>query len=215
MPRPIPLSGPYVSRYGAPTIAAVDPRVFRLRYFTHCLSCTFCGDWCCQEGVDVDQMHYAAIMAHADPLEAYLAIPRERWFTGEVDEDDEVPGGASYRTAVVDGACVFLNRSGRGCRLHAFCLEDGIDYHDLKSMVDCLFPLTFGGHRLSVADEVIDGSLVCLETGPTIYRGLRSELEYYFGDGFVRELDAAEALVLRRGARRQPAPFGGTRSSTR
>ena len=56
---------------------------------------------------------------------------------------------------------------------------------------------------LSVADEVLDGSLVCLDTGPTIYRGLRGELEYYFGAAFVREVDAAEALDGRRGARRQ------------
>jgi len=201
MPKPIPLCRSYPSRYGVPQIKAVDPRVFRVRYYTHCLACTFCHDWCCTEGVDVDRVHHAAIMDAADPLEAFLGVPRSSWFTSAYEEDDEVPGGGSYRTAVVKGACVFLNRAGRGCRLHAFCVDQALDYHDLRSMVDCLFPITYAGRLLTVADEVLDGSLVCLDTGPTIYRGLRHELEHYFGNAFVRELDAAETIALRRHAR--------------
>jgi len=186
------LSHTFRSRYGAPRLWFVDPEIFRRRYFTHCLDCTFCHDWCCQFGVDVDRYHVDRILAHADSLEAYLGIPRDRWFTGEVEPDPDVPGGETWRTRVVDGACVFLNRHGRGCRLHTFCLEHGIDHRDLKSVVDLLFPLTFEDGVLCPALEAEDGELVCLDTGPTLYRGVRDELAYFFGTDLVTELDRLE-----------------------
>jgi hypothetical protein len=99
------------------------------------------------------------------------------------------------RTRVENGRCVFLNRAGRGCLIHAFCLERDMDYHDLKSMVDCLFPVTFAGDVLCAADEVTDGELVCMNQGPSLYRGARAELAYYFGDACVAALDAVEAAV--------------------
>ncbi|MFQ6046888.1 MAG: hypothetical protein ACE5PT_11120 [Gemmatimonadales bacterium] len=186
------LSRTYPSRYGAPAIAWIDSTIFRIHYFTYCLECTFCHDWCCQFGVDVDLVHYRVIQRHSDALEAYTGIARGDWFTEEYEEDPGVPGGGSMRTAARRGACVFLNRSGRGCLLHAFAIERGIDYRELKSLVDCLFPLSFYDDVLCPADEVEEGSLVCVGTGPTLYRGLRDTLEYYFGKGFVRELDAME-----------------------
>lgn len=201
MSRLISLAGRFPTRYGVPVIARVDPTVFTRRYFTHCLQCGFCDDWCCRHGVDVDVLHRDAIHRHADALERYVGVPRTEWFTGEIEEDEEVPGGGATRTAVVEGRCVFLNRAGRGCRLHAFCLERGIDYHDLKSLVDCLFPITFEGDVLCPADEVVDGTLVCLDTGPSLYRGLRDEIRYYFGDALVDALDHAERGVLAEPAR--------------
>ena len=39
---------------GGPVLSAVDPRIFTLRYFTHCMACGFCHDACCHHGVDVD-----------------------------------------------------------------------------------------------------------------------------------------------------------------
>ncbi len=50
----IALSRAYPSVFAAPVIHAVDPAIFRYRYFTHCMSCTFCGDKCCSYGVDID-----------------------------------------------------------------------------------------------------------------------------------------------------------------
>jgi len=188
----VALSRPFPSRYGVPVIRAVDPRLFRLTYFTHCLACHWCHDQCCEHGVDVDVVHYEAIMRHADGLERFSGIPRARWFVQAREEDDEVPGGASTRTRVRGGRCVFLRRNGRGCQIHAFCLAEGIDYHDLKSVVDCLFPITFADGILCPADEVTDRSLVCTGVGPTLYRGLRGELAYYFGEAFVAELDRLE-----------------------
>ena len=195
-PRLIPLPRAFPSRYGAPTITRVDRDVFRVTYFTHCLQCTICDDWCCGHGVDVDELHYERIMAHADRLEAYTRIPRDRWFTDEYEEDPDVPGGGSRRTAVKGRGCIFLNPSGRGCLLHGYCIDQGIEFRELKSLVDCLFPASFYDDTLSLADEVDDGSLICLNTGPTVYRGVRGDLEYFFGAEFVGELDRMERRMF-------------------
>lgn len=193
----VALSRTYHSRYGAPRLHSVDRAIFQRRYFTHCLACTFCHDWCCNFGVDVDRYHVDRILAHADALEAYLGIPRDKWFTGEIEPDDDAPGGETWRTRVVEGACVFLNRQGRGCRLHAFCLEQGIEHRELKSIVDVLFPLTFEEGVLCPADEVLDDELVCLGSGPTLYQGVKVELRYCFGEELIAELDCLEAMEAR------------------
>jgi hypothetical protein len=191
--RVISLPRTFPSRYGVPVLLAVDLRIFSLRYFTHCLECSFCQDWCCQFGVDVDRYHVDQILAHADELEAYTRIPRDRWFTGEVEREADSPGGETWRTRTENGACVFLARPGRGCRLHAFALERGIDHHELKSLVDGLFPLTYEAGVLCPAVEADDHELVCLDTGPTLYRGMRDELRYYFGAELVAVLDRLES----------------------
>lgn len=189
----IALSRSYPSCYGVPVIRAVERDIFVRRYFTHCLACTFCHDACCRDGVDVDAVHYGRIIAHAEAIEAFVGVPRHRWFEPEVEVDGEVPGGRTYRTRTERGACVFLNRTGRGCLLHAFCLARGLDVHDFKSLVDVLFPISFCDGVLCVADDVADDSLVCLDQGPTLYRGLRHELAHYFGNRLVQELDVLEA----------------------
>lgn len=196
MPTILSLPRPFPSRDGVPVITRVDASLFTERYFTDCLACGFCHDWCCSQGVDIELPRVAAIMRHADALEVYTGIPRERWFEPGVDRDDEFPGGGARRTRVEDGACVFLNRAGRGCTIHGYCVARGIDYHDLKSMVDCLFPVTFAGDLLCLSDEVTDGELVCMDQGPTIYRGTRPEIAHYFGDACVAALDAIEATIV-------------------
>ena len=194
--RYVALSRSFASRDGAPVIEKVDVEIFRRTYFTHCLACTFCNDHCCQYGVDVDLVHFHRIMEHVDGLEAYTGIDRSQWFTDEYEEDPDVPGGGSRRTAVKGRGCIFLNPSGRGCLLHGYCIDQGIEFRELKSLVDCLFPASFYDDTLSLADEVDDGSLICLNTGPTVYRGVRGDLEYFFGAEFVGELDRMERRMF-------------------
>lgn len=193
------LSRPHPCRHGAPVLDQVDDAIFSIRYFTRCMECTTCADWCCSHGVDVDEPNVARILARADEIEAFTGIERSRWFTNEVEADAEFPGGAARRTRVVDGACVFLDRRARGCMLHAMSLSRGLDYHELKPMVSALFPLTFSEGVLLASEEVDDGTLVCLGGGPTLYRGARDELGFYFGGALIAELDALEA-----GASAQP-----------
>lgn len=186
------LSKTYVAKGGAPSIERVELAIFQLRYFTHCLECTTCNDWCCQHGVDVDVENEARILARADEIERSTGVSRDRFFSGSRVADPEFPGGASTRTKVENGACVFLDREGRGCKLHRYAIEAGIDYHEVKPMVSSLFPVTFDDGTLHASDEATDDELVCLGPGPTLYRGARNELRHYFGEAFVDELDKIE-----------------------
>ena len=168
----------------------MDDAIFTRRYFGHCLSCTFCGDACCTHGVDVSVVERDRILGRAEELEPLVRVDRERWFVPTLDEDADFPGGFATRTAVVDGACVFLRRDGRGCLIHAALLARGEDYHALKPMVSTLFPVTFGDGALLCSDELHDASLVCAGDGPTAYAMARTELAFYFGAELVAELDA-------------------------
>jgi hypothetical protein len=170
-------------------VTAVDPQIFRRRYFGLCLRCAFCHDACCQYGVDLSIVERDRILADADRLEPVVGRPRSEWFLGEVTADPDFPGGAATRTAVVDGRCVFRQRDARGCSLHAFALARGEDYHDLKPMVSALFPVTFGDGALVCSEELVEGSLICAGEGPTAYEMARDELGYYFGSELVAELD--------------------------
>ena len=186
----LPLNRPYPSVFGRPVLDRVDEGLFTLRYFAHCMHCSFCRDQCCGWGVDIDLENVKRLEAAAEDLVRFTGVPRDRWFTGEVEDDPEFPGGGNMRTRAEDGACVFLDRDRRGCRIHAYCLEKGMDFHTLKPMVSALFPATYEEGCLTVADEVLDGTLVCAPGGPSIYEGVRHDLKYYFGDALVEELDA-------------------------
>jgi Fe-S-cluster containining protein len=193
---PLPLARAYAARGGAPVIQRVDPAIFQRRYYGHCLACGFCGDACCQHGVDVALEERDRILARADALEPLVGLSRDRWFVPGIQLDPDFPGGAATRTAVVNGGCVFLRRDARGCALHAHALAHGEDYHSIKPMVSALFPVTFGEGALVCSEELVDGSLVCAGDGPTAYDMARGELAYYFGMEMVAELDAlAQSLA--------------------
>jgi hypothetical protein len=172
-----------------PVLRAVDRRIFSLRYFRHCMDCSFCHDACCNHGVDVDLENAERLRAAPQRFKDMVGVPQEDWFTQEVIEDPEFPSGRHVRTQIRDGACVFHDANGRGCLIHRFCLEEGLDYHTLKPMVSILFPLTFEQGVLLASSEVQDGTLVCAGSGPSCYEGTREELRYYFGDGLILELD--------------------------
>jgi hypothetical protein len=174
-------------------VREVDPAIFRRRYFGHCFGCSFCNDGCCDHGVDVSVVERDRILARADELERRVGMPRDAWFAAGVTADADFPGGASTRTTVVNGTCVFRLAGARGCALHAFALECGEDYHTIKPMVSSLFPVTFGGGTLLCSDELADDTLVCAGEGPTAYEMARAELRHYFGDALVDELDALAA----------------------
>ena len=59
-------------------------------------------------------------------------------------------------------------------------------------MVCSLFPVTFDGGLLHPSNEIEDRSLQCIDDGPTLYKGVRSEIECYFGADLVAELDGLE-----------------------
>lgn len=187
------LSQPY-SLTGTPStqVDRVDTRIFQLTYYMHCMGCSFCNDICCQYGVDVDLDNVARLQAAPEELEQFVGRPRSQWFQDQVVLDPEYPGGGYRRTQVIDGRCVFLNRNGRGCLVHSWCLQQGIPYQHLKPMISSLFPVTFDQGILLPSSETVESSLACLGPGSTLYRGARDDLRWYFGEQLVQELDAIE-----------------------
>jgi len=190
------LARTHVCRAGAPAIHSVDPRIFSLRYFMRCTACGFCNDQCCDHGVDVDAENAKLILALGPAFRARVAAPASGWFSQELIPDAEFPSGAHVRTNVRNGKCVFVNSAGRGCTIHSYCLEKGIDYHAFKPMVSALFPITFEQGVLVPSPEAIDGSLICSGDGATLYEGARNELDYYFGPELITELDGLNPIVV-------------------
>jgi hypothetical protein len=186
----VPLARSYACKIGGPVLKSVDRRIFALRYFQDCMGCGFCHDTCCQYGVDVDMENVARLKAAPQAFKDLVGYPEEVWFTDTVVADAEFPSGKHVRTQVRDGACVFRNRVGRGCLIHSYALNNGVDYHTLKPLVSVLFPLTFEYGVLEPSSEIQDGSVICYGAGPTVYEGARDELDYYFGAALVAELDA-------------------------
>jgi Fe-S-cluster containining protein len=204
----LPLTQSYATRYGVPVVDRVDPRIFSLTYFAECMSCTFCHDSCCQYGADIELDRVQALEQYRPELEAYLGVPRAEWFREDPEDvgylpEAEYPGGQYTRTNVVDlptgrsphteWACVFLDPQGRGCRIHRFALERGIDVHTIKPMVCLLFPVSFELGLLKPAYEFDVDDLICQGPGPTLYQAARSDVEYYFGPELVAELDRMQA----------------------
>jgi Fe-S-cluster containining protein len=191
------LSRPYSSRAGRPIVHRVDTGIFHETFFSACMDCTFCYDTCCQYGATVEEPMAASIKARADELEAYLGVPRGQWFEDGMKADEDYPGGRYTRTRVIDGSCAFLSRTGRGCMLHRFCLEKGVDVHELKPMACQMFPVMWEDGVLIPPVEVEDRTLVCIGNGPTLYRSARRDLLFFFGPELVAELDAIEATQVR------------------
>lgn len=186
----IALGRDYPSIFGAPVLRAVDPAIFTLRYFTHCMTCGFCGDQCCNYGVDIDAANMDRLRSLGAAFESFAGTPPSEWFATVITLDEEFPSGKHGRTRAVDDKCVFAERRGRGCKIHAYCLANGLDYHLYKPMVSILFPLTFEHGVLVPSAEAADGSLICSGDGPSLYEGVRGELVHFFGDELVTALDA-------------------------
>lgn len=179
----------YPSIHKLPLISKVDTRIFTERYFTYCLKCNFCNDSCCYFSTDVDLENLERINQWAEDLESYSGINKSDWFQEGYKPYPEYPGKAFVRVNRIKGACAFLSRQKRGCLIHSFCIERGIDYHHLKPMLCSIFPLTFDEGLLHPAVEVDEKNLCCLGNGETLYYGVRHELAYYFGVELVDELD--------------------------
>jgi hypothetical protein len=74
-------------------------------------------------------------------------------------------------------------------------LEHGLDYHLYKPLVSILFPLTFEQGVLVPSPEAVDGSLICVGDGPSLFDGVRGELAHFFGDELVAALGALRESV--------------------
>jgi hypothetical protein len=62
----------------------------------------------------------------------------------------------------------------RGCLLHSYCLEKGIEVHELKPFVCHMFPVWYGEGTFQ-QPEIVDRSLVCLKS-TSLYRSAREDV---------------------------------------
>ena len=191
MGKVLQLSKGYPSIFGQPSLRAIDERVFTLHYRNDCMQ-SHCNDMCCAHGVDIDAANLQRLDECREALEKHLGFSLERAISPARTADDDFPGGTYARTLADARGCLFLNKTGRGCLIHDFCLANGIDFHTLKPLVSCLFPLTFDKGRLEAAAEIAESALACCGSGTTLYRGMRAELDYFFGHEFVQEADDLE-----------------------
>jgi Fe-S-cluster containining protein len=162
-------------------------------------------DACCQYGCDVDLKERAAIEARGDGIRALLRpeVKAVRWFDPEEEVDADYPSGRVVRTEVHEGGCVFLAHDRRGCAIHRAALEGGWDLRGVKPAICRLFPLSYEGDEIMIAEEYPEYSCAHVD-GPTLYRITRDALADLFGQPLVVAMDAAEAQVLGATARRLP-----------
>lgn len=193
-PRIIALRKDYVS--GNLAISFVHRNIFLKSYFARCLECTFCQDWCCSFGADIDIHNVESINQRREEILPFVRSPEGEWFDPEFTYYEEYAGNQYTRIQTQGPRCVFISKDQRGCGLHRYAIQRGMDYHEIKPLVCILFPLSFEEGVLSAAAEVEDLSLVCEGVGETLYRSMRGELEYYLGRGFVEELDEIEQEIL-------------------
>jgi Fe-S-cluster containining protein len=190
----IKLKWSYPSVHGLPVIHSVDTDIFEIKYFMHCMGCTFCNDQCCDYGADIDMLNMDRILKYKEGLEEYTGIKSKDWFYKKKRKwDFEYPGHVYTRTTKRNNACIFLNRKDRGCMLHSFALHNGFDFNEIKPFFCSIFPVTYFDGVLVTPEEIDEKSLACMGEGPTLYQGARDAIRHYFGDGIVDELDAIES----------------------
>ena len=190
----LPLEKEYVS--GNLAISFVHRDIFLKTYFARCLECNFCHDWCCSFGADIDIQNVEKIQQHREKILQFVRPPEGEWFEREYTYYEEYAGNEYTRINTQGPRCVFISKDQRGCGLHRYAISKGMDYHEIKPLVCILFPLSFEEGILLVAPELDDNSLVCAGAGASAYQSLRSEMQYYFGQELVEELDRIERKVL-------------------
>ncbi len=168
------------------SIHNIDDNIFKLCYDSHCMQCG-CKDDCCSYGCPVDIVEVERILVYKDELEKRLGISASRWFSGEAEFNPDYPSKQVRRTSVFNGNCIFHDWTSRGCLLHRMALEKGIDPHLIKPMVCFLFPITWDGDYLHVA-EFLD-ELPCKQQGEVIIDSMLPEIRYYLGEDVAREIE--------------------------
>lgn len=116
-------------------------------------------DGCCTHGA------YFSDPADEERVAGYVAqLKKRHWQHADLGRDggwvveDELDGEPARKTRVVDGACVFLNRTGfkggAGCALHGLALR--LDVHPLTTKPDVCWqlPIRRSQEVVERADEV-------------------------------------------------------------
>src|SRR5262249_45604765 len=104
-----------------------------------------------------DRDHIVKMARGLDPsVWEFAKVGRKKGIYAKVGKDED--GKPEWRTRLVDGACIFLNRpgfpTGPGCALHQEAMRRGVHHSDLKPEVCWQLPLR------RVDEEQEDGTVV-------------------------------------------------------
>jgi hypothetical protein len=170
----------------------VEPRVLTARFDPECAT-SRCTGRCCEGGVWTDATEHDAILTHAAAIQTQMDRSQERntdkWFDSEPRDDADFPSGRAFGTAVINGACVFLDADRRCVLQKASNGETG----NLKPFFCVAFPLTICEGTLCL-DDADDGA--CCMPSPdgsvNVFALCVQELEYVMGmDGVAQLRDVA------------------------
>lgn len=191
----IELKQTFNSRYGLPAVSKVETDIFTFKYYDkNCFDNNTCNDICCSEGVLMDIRSFEQLLKYKDKPE-FKHIDWDYYFK----KDLLAAGGLGCDSRVVNGTCAFRNTGGRGCLIHKFSLESGMDFRDIKFLYCCFFPADiFDGELLSYSNLLRrKGYLNCEGGNSTVYETSKNDIEYYFGQGLINELDNINANLSR------------------
>ena len=187
----IELNKEYSSCFKQPIINKIDTNIFIYKYYGDCFECDFCKDKCCNFGVDIDSFNAERLLIS----DLDINVPKDKWFTNIFKHDIDFPNNSFTRTQTINNKCVFKDNN-RGCLIHKYCIENNIDFHILKPIVSCLFPITFNNGLLYPSEEFINNEFICSGNKKSLYQGVRNDLKYYFGNEFIEILDRIERDIL-------------------
>ena len=173
---------------------------------------------CCSYGAHFsdkkDRDHVAKLAKKLDAdIWQFASVGHKKGIYANIGKDED--GKTEWRTRLVDGACLFLNRPdferGPGCALHVYAMETGQHHSDTKPEVCWQLPLR------RIDEEQEDGSVIstltefardgwgeggddfawwCTEApeaftgGAPVYVDLAEELKRMLGSGLYEEVRA-------------------------
>ncbi len=173
----------------------VDPILFVPVFRADC-SMNNCNGSCCQDGVLLDPIDKARILAHAELITKHLEPGMEhdpaKWFDGEVAADADFPSGTCEGTAATDRGCVFLDSRGL-CSLQKAAMAEGMHKFALKPFYCVAYPITMDAGVLTLEDPDFTNRPSCcsaMQTGAlTPFDVCREEFDFMLGDEGVAELE--------------------------
>jgi hypothetical protein len=191
----IKLSRDYKSIHGLPVISSVDTEIFTMVYPGSSCHDMGCSNVCCIGGGFMDIIAFNKLKDHLDkdPLNKY------DWTGYNFENDPYYPGGQGCYTKFDDTeGCFYKNREGMGCVIHSYCLNNKIDFRELKFFACCMFPVEVNkiGDNKNVLCAGYElrfdkyENLPCKKTGDsTVYECSKNDIEYYFGIELIDELE--------------------------
>jgi len=173
----------------------IDPIIFTFNFTCQC------NGECCYYGVYTDLNESKMILGIQDKIIPLLDETQSKnisdWFEAP-EEDSDFASGIAVGTNIVNKKCSFLDKNGL-CTLQKLAMNEGKHKWEYKPQYCILFPLTIYENALTIDDEHIDRLHTCnkkKENSISIYDACKEELQHFFGEEGIKELEEYKKEVL-------------------